>query len=175
MTWANAVTLARLALTPLLIFAFLSGPAWLFFALFVLIMLGDLLDGALARWQGQITELGKALDPLVDKILFASLFIALAIKEFIAWEIVILIAIPQIALLIGGAVLFQRWKLIVGARWSGKIATLVLALGLLALLIRAKLEIEELTWAYEIIYVGIFLSYAAGLDYLLNALRLVRR
>ena len=174
MTWANAVTLARLGLTPVLILAFLWGPAWLFFALFALIMVGDLLDGALARWQGHITDLGKALDPLVDKVLFTSLFIALAIKAFVTWELVILIAIPQLALLVGGVVLFQRWKLVIEARWSGKLATLVLALGLLALLVEAKLQIE-IPWAYEITYAGVSLSYAAGFDYLLNALRLVRR
>ncbi len=137
-------------------------------------MIGDFLDGALARWQGQITDLGKALDPLVDKVLFAALFVALALKEFISWSTVLLIAIPQLALLIGGALLFQRWKLVVGARWSGKLATLVLALGLLALLLRAKLELE-IPLADEVMYAGIFLSYVAGLDYLLNALRLMRR
>jgi phosphatidylglycerophosphate synthase len=174
MTWANAVTLARLGLIPALIFCFLAGPDWLFFLLFALILLGDALDGALARWQEQITDLGKALDPLTDKLFFGSLFVVLAVKGDLSWGIVIFLAIPQIALLAGGIVLHRVWKLVVAARWSGKIATTILSLGLLGLLMHSKLELT-IPYAYELTYSGIFLSYVAGVDYLMNALRLVRR
>lgn len=177
MTWANGVTLIRLALIPFVVLLFLKGPAWLFFLLLALVLLGDLVDGALARWQGQITDLGKALDPLTDKLLFASLFVVLAFEGYLSWGLVILLAIPQIALLAGGLVLYQGWRMVVAARWSGKMATVVLSLGLFLLLLRAKLFTSwEIPYEIEIklIYAGIFLSYASGVDYLLNAMRLFR-
>jgi phosphatidylglycerophosphate synthase len=174
MTWANGVTLVRIGLIPVIVFYLNAEPAWLFFLLLALVLIGDLLDGALARWQGQITELGKALDPLADKLLFAALFIALAARgDLSAWA-VLLWAIPQLGLLIGGAALFHGWKQVVAARWSGKLATIVLSIGLLALLIEARLSID-LPLAREITFVGIFLSYLAGVDYWRNALRLVRQ
>ena len=176
MTWANGVTLMRLALIPFVVLLFLKGPSWLFFLLLALVLLGDLVDGALARWQGQITDLGKALDPLVDKMLFASLFVVLALAGKLSWNLVILLGIPQIALLAGGLVLYQGWRMVVAARWSGKLATVVLSLGLFLLLLKAKL-FWDIPYEIEIklIDVGIFLSYVSGVDYLLNALRLFRR
>lgn len=176
MTWANGVTLIRLALIPFVVLLFLKGPSWLFFLLLALVLLSDLVDGALARWQGQITDLGKALDPLVDKMLFASLFVVLAFEGKLWWGLVILLAIPQFALLAGGLVLYQGWRMVVAARWSGKLATVVLSLGLFLLLLRAKLS-WEIPYEIEIklIYAGILLSYVSGVDYLLNAMRLFRR
>jgi CDP-diacylglycerol--glycerol-3-phosphate 3-phosphatidyltransferase len=173
MTWANLVTLVRLALIPFVVLLFLTGPGWLFFTLLGLVLLGDLVDGALARRHGQVTELGKILDPLADKLLFASLFAALAFENFLSWWAVVLLWLPHVGLLLGGLVLYRASRLIVAARLSGKVAATVLALGLVALLAEAQLSIK-VPFATELVYLGIALSYLSGLDYLLNAWRLSR-
>jgi CDP-diacylglycerol--glycerol-3-phosphate 3-phosphatidyltransferase len=69
MNWPNGLTLVRLFLGPAVLIAVLgdsSGPA---FALFVVAMASDLCDGYLARRLGTVTEFGKFMDPLADKVL----------------------------------------------------------------------------------------------------------
>jgi CDP-diacylglycerol--glycerol-3-phosphate 3-phosphatidyltransferase len=77
LTIANRLTLGRIALIPLCIIFLLSGLLGLAALLFVLLSLTDLLDGYLARKYNQVSELGKMLDPLADKILVVSVLIGL--------------------------------------------------------------------------------------------------
>jgi CDP-diacylglycerol--glycerol-3-phosphate 3-phosphatidyltransferase len=76
-TLPNIVTLVRIAFTPVIaLLPFIEGywPKFIAFIVFVLIAVTDVLDGYLARSRNQITDLGKLLDPLADKLLlFASL------------------------------------------------------------------------------------------------------
>lgn len=77
----NAMTVGRIALVPLLILGFLlpwSERWWLLFALFVLASITDLLDGHLARRLDCVSELGRFLDPIADKLLTVSVLFMLA-------------------------------------------------------------------------------------------------
>lgn len=77
-TLPNIITIARIAVCPLIFLLAISpgvgGRLWAF-ALFVAAGLSDVWDGWLARKHGWITDLGKLLDPLADKLLLASTFI----------------------------------------------------------------------------------------------------
>jgi cardiolipin synthase len=76
-TVANQLTLLRMALTPVLVVLIVSGePTW---ALVVFVVAGvtDLLDGLFARYGGQKTKLGAMLDPVADKLLMGSCYVAL--------------------------------------------------------------------------------------------------
>ena len=78
-TWttANIVTLVRICFTPVIaLLPFIDGywPKLICFIVFVLVAFTDMLDGYLARSRGEVTDLGKLLDPLADKLLlFATL------------------------------------------------------------------------------------------------------
>jgi len=68
----NIITIIRIALTPVIaLLPFIQGygPKLIAFVLFVVTALTDLLDGYLARSRGLVTDLGKLLDPLADKLL----------------------------------------------------------------------------------------------------------
>ncbi len=76
MNWANGLTLGRLILGPVIFAVLMSGRLWLAFALFVVAMISDLCDGYLARRSNSVTELGKLMDPLADKVLVSLLLVA---------------------------------------------------------------------------------------------------
>lgn len=77
MTLANRVTLLRLALIPVCIAFLLTTLYGLAAAVFLLLSFSDYLDGYIARKYNQVSELGKQLDPLADKILVMSVLIGL--------------------------------------------------------------------------------------------------
>src|ERR1043166_3183786 len=71
-TLPNILTAARIAITPLVAaLPFIEGywPKLLCFVIFVAASITDIIDGRLARWRNQVTDLGKKLDPLADKLL----------------------------------------------------------------------------------------------------------
>lgn len=77
MTLANRITLIRLALIPLCIAFLLTGLLGLAAVVFLLLSLSDAVDGYVARKYNQVSELGKKLDPLADKILVLTVLIGL--------------------------------------------------------------------------------------------------
>lgn len=77
MTLANRITLLRIAFIPLCVILLLAGFYGLAATLFLLLSLSDAIDGYIARKYNQVSELGKQLDPLADKILVMTVLIGL--------------------------------------------------------------------------------------------------
>jgi CDP-diacylglycerol--glycerol-3-phosphate 3-phosphatidyltransferase len=96
MNWANRLTLSRLGLTILFVIALNSE--WPFgrtlaLALFVIAGVTDLVDGEIARRYQFVTNFGKLMDPLVDKVMMSAAFISLVpLKAIPAWAATIVVA-----------------------------------------------------------------------------------
>ena len=96
MNWANRITLSRLGLTVLFVVSLNSS--WQYArttALFIFLIAGltDFIDGEIARRYGIITNFGKLMDPLVDKIMLAAAFISLVpLKAVPAWAATTVVA-----------------------------------------------------------------------------------
>jgi len=96
MNWANRITLSRLALTVLFVIALDSS--WQYarttaLVIFLIAGLTDFIDGEIARRYGLITNFGKLMDPLVDKIMVAAAFISLVpLKAVPAWAATTVVA-----------------------------------------------------------------------------------
>jgi len=96
MNWANRITLSRLALTVLFVIALNSS--WQYarttaLVIFLIAGLTDFIDGEIARRYGIITNFGKLMDPLVDKIMVAAAFISLVpLKAVPAWAATTVVA-----------------------------------------------------------------------------------
>jgi CDP-diacylglycerol--glycerol-3-phosphate 3-phosphatidyltransferase len=77
LTQANQITLGRIALIPLIIILLLARVNGIAVALFLLLSFSDAVDGYVARRLNQVSDLGKFLDPLADKLLIISVLIVL--------------------------------------------------------------------------------------------------
>jgi len=97
LTLPNRITLTRLLLIPLFVYLLLAqtltwGP-YLAAALFLALCLSDALDGYLARKTGQVSELGKLLDPLADKVLVLGAFLVFVeVGKLPSWVVLAIIA-----------------------------------------------------------------------------------
>ncbi len=88
---ANAFTLLRLLLVPFVVGAILDGKNARALELFALASVTDVLDGAAARGLRHTTQVGAYLDPIADKCLLSSVFLALAVVHTIPWWFVVLV------------------------------------------------------------------------------------
>ena len=137
MTTASKITLVRVALIPIyMALMYLShGQAglWLYLALgvFIIASITDYIDGQIARKRNQISDFGKFLDPLADKLLtIAAMTVFCEWGKFPAWALMIVLtrefAVPGLRLVAVG-----KGKGI-AAGWSGKVKTASTMVGLIA-------------------------------------------
>lgn len=101
----------------------------------------DLLDGYIARKYNMITELGKFIDPLADKLTQAALVICLANRYGLMKYIVVLFIIKEGFMAIMGIIMLKKGKKLDGAMWFGKVCTAVLYMVMFILIFIPKLKI----------------------------------
>ncbi len=124
---ANWLTLVRLLLLPPTI-AYLRRPAGRLPALLCMGMalLTDAIDGPLARYRGEVSPLGKVLDPLADKLMLnATMLTLVQTRNFPRWFVALLL-IRDIGILLAGLLIYRRRAQIATARSAGKATTVVL-------------------------------------------------
>jgi CDP-diacylglycerol---glycerol-3-phosphate 3-phosphatidyltransferase len=153
MNWANRITLSRLALTVLFVVALNSS--WQYarttaLVIFLIAGLTDFIDGEIARRYGVVTNFGKLMDPLVDKIMMAAAFISLVpLKAVPAWAATTVVA--RDFLITGLRLMATSKGRILPAERLGKQKTswqIITIIFFLALLSMAELQYadEKATW-----------------------------
>jgi cardiolipin synthase len=100
----NLITIARILLVPVMVWAIASNEMKVAFILFVAAGLSDAVDGFLAKRFGMTSELGAYLDPLADKVLIVSIYVALGVTEAIPRWLVILV-VSRDLFIVGGLML----------------------------------------------------------------------
>ncbi|HEV2069216.1 MAG TPA: CDP-alcohol phosphatidyltransferase family protein [Acidimicrobiales bacterium] len=165
-TPANGVTMARVAITPVLLAAVAgSGASYLVLALWIALASSDGLDGYLARRHGT-TRSGAFLDPLADKLLVLGAMVALAGRGVFAWFPVSLIAFREVAMSI-----YRSWVgrrgVSIPARRSAKAKTVVQEVSVgLALFPPVARRAPGL--ARIALWVAVVLTLSTGVQYLLD-------
>ena len=105
MSIPNLITLARILLVPVVVWAITAGEMQIAFLLFVAAGVSDAIDGFLAKRFGMTSELGAYLDPLADKVLIVSIYVSLGIVGAIPRWLVILVVSRD--LMIVGAIILS--------------------------------------------------------------------
>jgi cardiolipin synthase (CMP-forming) len=135
-TLANIITVFRLILVPFFFAVLLSGRSdTLAFLLFAVAASTDWLDGQIARRTGTVTEIGKAIDPLVDRLLIASGVIGVyLLGRLPLWTVVVLLA-RDVYLLGGASILARRRIRALKVSFIGKLTTALLLVGFSGLIL----------------------------------------
>lgn len=95
------------------------------FILFISIWATDIVDGYIARNFNQISEFGKLFDPFVDKLFqFVTAVMMAVVGKLPVW-VPVIIFIKDLLMIIGGAVLLKKYRLVVYSKWYGKLATII--------------------------------------------------
>jgi cardiolipin synthase (CMP-forming) len=97
----NLITLGRIILVPIVVWAIISGEMFIAFSLFVIAGISDAVDGFLAKRFHMESELGAYLDPLADKALIVSIYVALGIARALPISLVILVVSRDIMIISG--------------------------------------------------------------------------
>lgn len=139
----NHISVARIFLTPLVIWLFWKESYLWGGALFLFASFTDALDGAMARTRNQVTNLGKMLDPLADKILICTVVYILVLKYldvYTAWVIIVL----EIIIIAAALIKYKRGDHHLQANSWGKIKMILQVLGVIVLLLSITFNLEQL-------------------------------
>jgi CDP-diacylglycerol--glycerol-3-phosphate 3-phosphatidyltransferase len=178
----NKLTISRIALTiAFIVFLFLPGLAWkaLALATFLAASATDMLDGYLAKKHNQVTDFGALMDPIADKILILSAFLAFVQMQLVpAWMVVVIIF--REAAVTGLRVLALTKGKMIAADHGGKHKTAcqVIAIFVILLLIIFK-EAHPAFWSaatesafrnsiFVLMLVTVTLTLISGVSYLVN-------
>ena len=169
MTTASKITLVRVAMIPVyMLFMYLSGGVpgvwmWLALGVFILASLTDYVDGQIARKCNQVSDFGKFLDPLADKLLtIAAMCVFCEWGSFPAWALMIVLtrefAVTGLRLVAVGN------GTVIAAGWSGKVKTASTMIGLCVMM--AFPTIAWLCWA--VIAVIVVTTVYSGVEYFIQ-------
>ncbi|WP_083864976.1 CDP-diacylglycerol--glycerol-3-phosphate 3-phosphatidyltransferase [Nocardia brevicatena] len=171
---ANVLTMMRIGLVPLFVFALFAGgghqTGWRITAtvLFGLAAVTDRFDGQLARKYGLITDFGKLADPIADKALIGAALIGLSLLSELPWWMTVVICVREIGVTLLRLAVARHG--VIPAGRGGKLKTLVqsLAIGVLLLPLSGGFQ----TAGMALMWIALILTAATGLDYLGQAARL---
>lgn len=120
----NLLTILRFVLIPFIVGYLNEGNYILAFVFLTLSGLTDVLDGFIARKFNFITNFGKLIDPLADKITQLSVLTVLALQNIIPLWILVIVLLKECIMIAGASFLYGK-ELVVSSRWYGKVSTVL--------------------------------------------------
>lgn len=167
LTVPNALSALRILIVPVFAWCFLTDRINLAAALLVLSGLSDMFDGLIARKFNQITELGKILDPFADKLTQGVVALCLAIKFPMIGPVLGLFIAKELLMLCCALVLLKKHKRPGGAKWYGKVATVMFYVSVSVIVVMDGLQLAATPTTFYavsftlLIITGIMMFYAA--------------
>lgn len=188
MNLPNKLTLSRILATP--VFLFFLVPGWFgqflgldqwgryaAAAIFVLASITDLLDGMIARKQNSVSELGKFLDPIADKLLVTTALVAMVMTDNLSvWAVVIIISREFIVT--GIRVVAAGQGIVIAAGKLGKIKTIFQIIAIVAILIHdfpVSLILPWLPVGDICMAIAVVLTVVSGIDYVAKNAYIIKR
>lgn len=179
-TWSvpNLITIVRILLVPVFVWLLLAdadqdGPLrWAAAVLFIVAISTDSLDGHLARSRNLVTDLGKLLDPIADKLLTGAAFVMLSVLGELPWWVTIIILVRELGITVWR--LIEAKRIVLPAGRGGKAKTIAQSIALSVALMPLWLLFgdEPMHWVNTVLMsIAFVLTVASGADYLWQAYR----
>jgi CDP-diacylglycerol--glycerol-3-phosphate 3-phosphatidyltransferase len=177
----NLITVVRILLAPVFFWLLLADAGadgilrWIAAALFILAIATDGIDGAIARRRGMVTDLGKILDPVADKLLTSGALVCLSILGELWWWVTIVIVVREVGITVWRMVELPRGNVMPAGR-GGKLKTVAQAVAIsFALAPLWTIVGNGVFWLnWVLMGIALVLTVWSGLDYLWEAYRLRR-
>ena len=177
-TWnvANALTLLRLLLVPVFGWLLLAHDGRngtlraLAAAAFAVAALTDRIDGELARRRGLVTDVGKIADPIADKALMGTALVGLSVLGELAWWVTVVVLVREVGITLLRFVVIRHGVMPAGR--GGKAKTVLQALAVTLYLLPLPAAWNPVAGA--VLAVAVTVTVVTGVDYVLQAWRLVR-
>lgn len=172
LNWANAFTMLRVALVPViavLVFAGGGDARWWAFGIFVFAALTDSIDGWVARQLVGVTRWGQLADPLADKLLIIGSLAVLAVNDELPWWAVLVIILREVWVTVQRTVMVRQ-GVVMPASPFGKVKTVSQVVAVTLYLLPAGPEVL----APAALGVAVVLTVASGVDYAVRGVKRAR-
>lgn len=142
-------------------------------ALFIITSFTDMLDGQIARKRNLVTDLGKFLDPLADKMLVIGVLLSVMLRyaeydsafcRVLGWGLFIII-LREMSVTLLRMMASNKEGIVIAAAWLGKVKTTVQMIGIVVMLIEPLFPATHMIGSYIMIAAMIVLTVWSGLDY----------
>ena len=168
MNLPNKLTLLRIILVPVFIVVLMTGHYYISAVIFVVASLTDMLDGKIARKYDLVTDFGKLMDPLADKLLVMSALICLVqLGDIPGWMAIVILG-REFAIT-GLRTVAASSGVVIAAGWTGKIKTVLQMIAVVLILLR--------NWPFSylgipmdqiVLWAAVVMTIVSGAEYIIK-------
>jgi CDP-diacylglycerol--glycerol-3-phosphate 3-phosphatidyltransferase/cardiolipin synthase len=167
MNLPNKLTIARIIAVPFFIAAYYLEWHLVAFIIFVAASFTDMLDGKIARKYNLVTNFGKIMDPLADKVLVYSAFCLMVPDPVPGWMLIIILA--REFLVAGVRTVAASEGIVIAAAMSGKIKTVLQMIAVCMLLIAPVIDAAWfLTLSKVVLWAALVMTVVSGVQYVVD-------
>ena len=148
----NTLTVIRFLLIPLIVFYIFTGNFILAFVFFTISGITDIADGFIARRFNLISNFGKLMDPLADKLTTISTLASLVLTNIIPIWILLIVLLKEFIMICGASFLYGK-DVVVYSKWYGKLATVLFFIAIVVSLLLKQFEVSGI---WQNLDLGIF-------------------
>ena len=171
MNLPNKLTVLRVIMIPFFVFFYLTEKVYIADILFIVASLTDMLDGKIARKYNLVTNFGKFMDPLADKLLVAAALICFVeVDRIPAW--IVLIIISREFIISGFRLVAAEGGKVIAAGYWGKIKTAVTMVTIIFMIPNFGGSFSGASWIapleQDLVYASLILTIISLIDYLVK-------
>lgn len=141
----NILSICRLLLIPVIVISVVTHNYLLAIIVFTISSLTDIVDGYIARNFDAVTNVGKLLDPLADKLTQLSMIASLVWADVISGWILAVLLTKEFIMIAGASFLYGK-SVVVYSKWYGKLATVLLYLSIMVSLLFEQFNVTSEIW-----------------------------
>lgn len=146
----NILTIIRFLLIPFIVISIFQGDYISGIILFTVSGATDVLDGFIARKFNLISNFGKLMDPLADKLTQIAVLTSITLVRIIPVWILVIVVLKELIMVMGASFLYGK-DVVVYSKWYGKLATVLFYLAIVISLITIQLNITGLLYYFDLV------------------------